>query len=151
MLLRFLSIMLLPLMASCDQTSKPLEGVQNEIVTNLTSYSWVRTVIEDIPNASAYESSETWIFHKSGKGSHKISFKSENEQLDERVYYFQWAFTTQNFAVICMDIQESGICYWQINNITPTQLDVVSAPDDPVLHPETEKTYLSFHSVLSEI
>lgn len=150
MRLRFLSLILLPLMVSCEQSSKPLEGVQNDIVTNLTSSSWVRTIIEDMPDASTYESFETWIFHRSGKGSHKVSFKYENEKTDERIYYFQWAFTTQNFAVICMDIQESGICYWQINNITPTQLDVISAPDDPVLHPETEKKYLYFHRDISE-
>ena len=82
-------------MAGCEQSSKPLEGVQNEI---------------------------------------------------ERTYYFQWAFTTQNFSVICMDIQESGICYWLIEKLTSTQLDVIQALEDPVLHPEVEKDYLSFHS-----
>lgn len=105
-------------MVSCEQSSKPLEGSQNEIVTNLTSSAWEHTVVDELPDGSAYESSETWIFHKTGKGSHKIRFKSQDGQIDERTYYFQWAFTTQNFSVICMDIQESGICYWQIVDLT---------------------------------
>ena len=106
-------------MAGCEQSSKPLEGVQNEIVNNLTSSSWLHTMSR---------------------------FPSKDGQVDERTYYFQWAFTTQNFSVICMDIQESGICYWLIEKLTSTQLDVIQALEDPVLHPEVEKDYLSFHS-----
>ncbi len=141
-------IILFLLMAGCEQSSKPLEGVQNEIVNNLTSSSWIHTVVEELPDGSTSESSETWIFQKTGKGSHKIRFQSKDGQVDERTYYFQWAFTTQNFSVICMDIQESGICYWLIEKLTSTQLDVIQALEDPVLHPEVEKDYLSFHSTI---
>ena len=129
-------------MAGCEQSPKPLEGVQNEIVNNLTSSSWIHTVVEELPDGSTSESSETWIFQKTGK------VQTKGGQVDERTYYFQWAFTTQNFSVICMDIQESGICYWLIEKLTSTQLDVIQALEDPVLHPEVEKDYLSFHSTI---
>lgn len=138
-------------MVCCEQSSEPLEGVQNEIVVNLTSSIWTYSKIEELPNSITYKSSETWIFHKTGTGSHKVRFQYGEERPDERIYYFQWAFTTKNFSVLYMDIQESGICYWQIEKLTPNQLDVISAAEDPVLHPETEKKFLSFYSDYSKL
>lgn len=146
MRLRLLIITFLPLMVSCERFTSPLEGVQNETIINLTSYVWINEVKEYLPDSTIYESYETWSFNRTGQGTHKVKFLNVNGQIDERIYYFQWGFTTQNFTVIYMDIQFSGVTFWQINKITPFVLEVIASSVDPVMYPDCEKKYLSFYS-----
>lgn len=143
---RFLFILItLLLIVSCEQSSQPLEGVQEEIVNNLTSCSWIKTNIKTLPDGTIFEGKDIWTFNKTGKGSHKSILRYNDGEPTEEIYYFQWSFTTSNFAVICMDIQKFGICYWQIEQLTYTQLKVIEALEDPVLYPGTTKTDRSFN------
>lgn len=132
-------------MVGCEQSTQPLESVYNDVINNLTSSSWTNIQIEDSPDGSINTSSEIWTFYKTGKGSHKVIFQNNKDFFKEDIYYFQWAFTTQNYSVICMDIQKSGLLYWQIVKISSDYLEIIQAINDPVLYPEVEKRYVSYH------
>lgn len=145
---RFLFIFIpLLFLVSCEQSSQPLDGVQEEIVNNLTSCSWIKTNIKTLQDGTIFEGEDIWTFNKTGKGSHKSILKYKDREPIEEIYYFQWSFTTSNFTVLCMDIQKFGICYWQIEQLTTTQLRVIEALEDPVLHPGTTKTTISFNRI----
>lgn len=132
-------------MFGCEQSPQSLEGVYGDVIDNLTSSAWIKNSIENLPDGSIYYSSEVWTFYKTGKGSHKVVFQNNDDLLNEDIFYFQWAFTTPNYSVICMDIQKSGLLYWQITKISSEQLDIIQALNDPVLYPAIDKRYVSFH------
>lgn len=132
-------------MSGCESSTHSLEGAYSDVIDNLTASDWIHTEIENSPNGTISMSSEIWTFHKTGKGSHKVVFSDNKGLLKEDVYYFQWAFTTPNYSVICMDIQQSGLLYWQIITLSNENLEIVQAANDPVLYPEIDKRYVLFH------
>lgn len=60
---------------------------------------------------------------------------------------FHWTFTTENFAVIYITVSTGEgywDTYWLIEKLTPHELWVQEAPQDPVLYPNQDKRYYKF-------
>lgn len=133
------------LFISCDKHMNYDEAEQIEIVSMLTGTEWRQTYEQ----MSGYEPTEYdedgWIykFNSNRSGSYKW-FDRENCSIIGDVVYFRWDFTTKNFAVIYIDKSQQ---FWLIDKLTPTELWVYSAFQDPVLYPNTSQTFRKFTAV----
>lgn len=67
----------------------------------------------------------------------------ENGEEKEIITYFNWAFTTPNFAIIYMDY---GL-YWEIEKLTKSELFVYETHRDPITVPGQQyRDYREYHS-----
>ena len=128
---------------SCDGRSGYLDDGQLSTVSLLTDVEWLMSYYNH-GYGSEYEYDETRIyrFEKTGKGwlaSGSFSDASKKED----VSYFQWTFTNENFVVIYMSghVVEG---YWLIEKLTPNELWVQSAQQDPVIYPNQDKRSYRF-------
>ena len=138
----FISILVFVFLASCDERTGYYDTDQKEIISLITGVEWKQTY-ENMPNFEPTEyNEEGWVyqFNANGTGSYKwMNWKDGT--INGETVYFRWTFTTDNFSVIYIDKSE---CFWLIDKLTPSELTVKRAMQDPVLYPNTDKTVCKF-------
>ena len=138
----FISILVFVFLASCDERTGYYDTDQKEILSLITGVEWKQTY-EHMPNFEPTEyNEEGWIYHfnANGTGSYKwMNWKDGT--INGETVYFRWTFTTDNFSVIYIDKSE---CFWLIDKLTPSELTVKRAMQDPILYPNTDKTVCKF-------
>lgn len=138
----FISILVFVFLASCDERTGYYDTDQKEIISLITGVEWKQTY-ENMPNFEPTEyNEEGWVyqFNANGTGSYKwMNWKDGT--INGETVYFRWTFTTDNFSVIYIDKSE---CFWLIDKLTPSELTVKRAMQDPILYPNTDKTVCKF-------
>lgn len=138
----FISILVFVFLASCDERTGYYNTDQKEIISLITGVEWKQTY-ENMPNFEPTEyNEEGWVyqFNANGTGSYKwMNWKDGT--INGETVYFRWTFTTDNFSVIYIDKSE---CFWLIDKLTPSELTVKRAMQDPILYPNTDKTVCKF-------
>lgn len=141
----FISILVFVFLASCDEPTGYYDTDQKEIISLITGVEWKQTY-ENMPNFEPTEyNEEGWVyqFNANGTGSYKwMNWKDGT--INGETVYFRWTFTTDNFSVIYIDKSE---CFWLIDKLTPSELTVKRAMQDPVLYPNTDKTVCKFKPI----
>ena len=141
----FISILVFVFLASCDERTGYYDTDQKEIISLITGVEWKQTY-ENMPNFEPTEyNEEGWVyqFNANGTGSYKwMNWKGGT--INGETVYFRWTFTTDNFSVIYIDKSE---CFWLIDKLTPSELTVKRAMQDPVLYPNTDKTVCKFKPI----
>ncbi len=141
----FISILVFVFLASCDERTGYYDTDQKEIISLITGVEWKQTY-ENMPNFEPTEyNEEGWVyqFNANGTGSYKwMNWKDGT--INGETVYFRWTFTTDNFSVIYIDKSE---CFWLIDKLTPSELTVKRAMQDPVLYPNTDKTVCKFKPI----
>lgn len=131
-------LMLLP---SCDGRSGCIDEDRQNIVDLLTGADWLVEYADYGPGGEqTYDDTTTiYSFGKDLKGWRALgSFK--DPAVKENVQYFQWTFTTENYAVI-HTAGNSADGYWLIQKLTPTALWLQWSAKDPVLIPNQTTTH----------
>lgn len=141
----FISILVFVFLASCDERTGYYDTDQKEIISLITGVEWKQTY-ENMPNFEPTEyNEEGWVyqFNANGTGSYKwMNWKDGT--INGETVCFRWTFTTDNFSVIYIDKSE---CFWLIDKLTPSELTVKRAMQDPVLYPNTDKTVCKFKPI----
>ena len=141
----FIYILVFVFLASCDERTGYYDTDQKEIISLITGVEWKQTY-ENMPNFEPTEyNEEGWVyqFNANGTGSYKwMNWKDGT--INGETVYFRWTFTTDNFSVIYIDKSE---CFWLIDKLTPSELTVKRAMQDPVLYPNTDKTDCKFKPI----
>ena len=135
-------ILVFVFLASCEERTGYYDTDQKEIISLITGVEWKQTY-EHMPDFETTEyNEEGWVYHfnANGTGSYKWMDWKDGTINGETVY-FRWTFTTENFSVIYIDKLE---CFWLIDKLTPSELTVKRAMQDPVLYPNTDKTVCIF-------
>lgn len=135
------------LIVSCDGRTGYYDDEQQNIIDKLTAREW-KLVYKHVPDFEPEEfktGGSVYKFNSNGKGSQRLlSDKGEIEE-GSRIQYFQWTFTTGNFSVIYLGGKLES--FWLIDKLTEDELWVWIAGQDPVLHPNTFKTFSKFKSL----
>lgn len=143
---QFLSLLVLIgiLFVSCEGRTGYLDEGQVSTVSILTDSEWLLAYVEYDDGQEYIYDDDTQIyrFEKTGKGWFANGSFSDASKKDG-ISYFQWTFTTENFAVIYMagHVVEG---YWLIDKLTPNELWVQSTQQDPVIYPNQDKTVYRF-------
>lgn len=132
--LHFLLAMLI-LFVSCEPSTGYTTPDQNRIISLLTNGIWLQ---QSIDGANEVEVLNSWKFEKNGKGSNRIERFEKEEKVYDETFYFQWSFTTESMAVIYILRQVTGEEFWQIMDLTDSNLKVRASIKDPVLNPGIE-------------
>lgn len=133
---------------SCEGRTGYLDEGQQSTVSLLTDSEWFMSYADYSHGSEIYFDSDTQIysFEKTGKGWFaKGSFSDSSKKED--VVYFHWTFTTENFAVIYITVSAGEgywDTYWLIEKLTPNELWVQEAAQDPVIYPNQDKRYYKF-------
>ncbi len=131
-------------LSSCEGRTGYLNEGQENTLSMLTGKEWVEVYADSgLGNEQTIEDKTSiYYFDLKGKGWFAVgSLKDENVKEDVR--YFQWTFTTENFAVI----QTAGNAmdgYWLIKKLTPTELWMQWSAKDPVLIPNQTTTFYKY-------
>lgn len=140
-LLSSLFLFLLMIMSSCEGKSGYLDEGQQNTVAMLTDVEWLVVYVDySIGNEQTFDDeTNIYSFGRDTKGwTATGSLKDLSVKKDVR--YFQWTFTTENYAVIYM-AGNSTDGYWLIQKLTPTDLWVQWSVKDPVLYPNQTTTF----------
>lgn len=137
-------ILVFVFLASCEERTGYYNTDQKEIITLITGVEWKQTYEHTSGFEPTEYNEEGWVykFNSNGTGYYKWVNWKDGTKNGEPVY-FRWTFTTDNFSVIYIDKSE---CFWLIDKLTPSELTVTSAMQDPVLYPNTDKTVNKFKS-----
>lgn len=138
----FIAILVSVFLASCEERTGYYDTDQKEIISLITGVEW-KQIYEHMPSFEPTEfDEEGWVykFNTNGTGSYKWVNWNDGTTKGEPVY-FRWTFTTDNFSVIYIDKSERFLL---IDRLTPSELTVTSAMQDPVLYPNTDKTICKF-------
>ncbi len=102
----------------------------------LTATRWTEQSTDSHDPENPIECRQSWSFDKKGKASvtYKWTDKNGNTTYNETQYY-DWTFTTENFAVIYLYSATHGDLFWLIEKLTANELRVKAAVMDPVLNP----------------
>lgn len=132
---------------SCEERTGYYDSDQKSILAKLTSVRWVSHGKGiDAAGKPSIDNYQIYNFETDGNGSFTYLSESNGEELERRTRYFQWTFTTENFAVIFMTEGYSDSTFWLIEKLTDTQLWVKSAMQDPVLYPGVHQNSLRFEA-----
>ena len=136
-------VLLLTILTGCAEKTGYVEPGQQTIIDKLTEKKWERDHHAKLDNGEEFDVHEIWIFKNTGKGSYKTITVYENGEEKEIITYFNWAFTTPNFAIIYMDY---GL-YWEIEKLTKSELFVYETHRDPITVPGQQyRDYREYHS-----
>lgn len=138
---------ILILFVSCEPSTGYTTPEQNKIIYLLTSGIWQRQSIDE---ASKVEVLNSWRFENNGKGSNRIERFEDGVKAYDKTFYFQWAFTTENMAVIYILRQETGEEFWYIMDLTDSVLKVRASIKDPVLTPGIEYSEWIYKHYITE-
>ncbi|MBD5355542.1 MAG: hypothetical protein HDR88_00830 [Bacteroides sp.] len=132
------------LFVSCDGRTGYLDEGQLSTISLLSDSEWLMSYYNP-GYGDEYEfddDTRIYKFEKTGKGWIASGSFSDASQKEE-VSYFQWTFTTENFSVIYLagHVVEG---YWLIEKLTPNELWVQEAAQDPVIYPNQDKRYYKF-------
>lgn len=141
----FISILVFVFLASCDERTGYYDTDQKEIISLITGVEWKQTY-ENMPNFEPTEyNEEGWVYQFNANGTGSYKWKNwKDGTINGETVYFRWTFTTDNFSVIYIDKSE---CFWLIDKLTPSELTVKRAMQDPVLYPNTDKTVCKFKPI----
>ncbi len=134
-------LLLLLMCSSCEGRTGYMNEGQLNTVAMLTDVEWLVVYVESWLGHGENIEDETNIysFGKDAKGwTARASLKDPS--VKENVRYFQWSFTTENYAVIYTE-GNSNDGYWLIQKLTPTELWLQWAIMDPVLYPNQITTF----------
>lgn len=137
-----ISILACVFLASCEERTGYYDTDQKEIINLLTGVEWKQTYEyrPDFEPTEYREEGRIYKFNVNGTGSYKWA-NWNDETIKGDLVYFRWTFTTDNFTVIYIDKSEQ---FWLIDKLTPSELSVTSAFQDPVLYPNTDKIVCRF-------
>lgn len=138
----YLIIIIGLLFVSCDGRTGYLDEGQLSTVSDLTDSEWLMSYADYGYGSDYYFDDDTQIyrFEKTGKGWYANGSFSDASKKDN-VQNFQWTFTTENFVVLYMTGSSGGGYwdgYWLIEKLTPNELWVQYAQQDPVLYPNQD-------------
>lgn len=141
----FIIILACVFLASCEERTGYYDTNQKEIINLLTGVEWKQTYEHMTGFEPTEFDEEGWVykFNANGTGSYKWTNWSDGTINGDPIY-FRWTFTTDNFSVIYIDKSER---FWLIDKLTPSELSVTSAMQDPVLYPNTDKTVCKFTAI----
>lgn len=129
---------------SCNGKSGYIDEGQQTTVDLLTNVEWLEVYADyGLGNQYTYDNEvNIYSFGRDTRGwVARGSLKDPS--LKENVRYFQWTFTTENYAVI-HTAGNSNEGYWLIQKLTPTEMWVQWAIQDPVLYPNQTTTFYKF-------
>ncbi|MCM1331877.1 MAG: hypothetical protein NC248_04635 [Bacteroides sp.] len=143
LILGSLAVLLLMVFVSCEERSGYLEDDQQTTVELLTDVKWLMTWADygALGESSFETDTDIYRFERTGKGWFAKGSWIDTEKKDG-TGYFQWSFTTANFSVIRMTGYIEG--YWLIEKLTPDELWVTSAQQDPVIYPSQDNRRYKF-------
>lgn len=139
-----LPLICLLIFTSCERSGY-YDADQQARLNLLTSVKWSQhwTDTYDPDNPVYYY--QTWDFDRKGKAVFTQTGKNQaGEEILRETQYYDWTFTTENFAVIYLYSTTFGESFWLIEKLTDTGLRVKAANQDPVLYPSVPQTTLSF-------
>jgi len=143
-LLTALSLSLVMIMSSCEGRDGYLDDGRQNTVAMLTDVDWL-VVYADYGLGNEYtydDETNIYSFGMDTKGWTAIgSLKDPSVKKDVR--YFQWTFTTENYAVI-YTAGNSTDGYWLIQKLTPTEMWLQWTARDPVLVPNQTTSFYKF-------
>lgn len=103
----------------------------NAIITNLTEKEWNRQYHSVLSDGTEIDIYASYVFKKNGQGIYKEKAIYVDGKQEERISYFHWTFTTPNFKYIYLDLD----CFWEIVELTSSQLCIYETWDDPLEYP----------------
>lgn len=116
---------------------------KDSIAANLTGYAWERIYQIRTFEGRDAEVSEHYEFKANGRGFCKITtVYADSGEKDNYTFDFQYLFITPNNRYIFLDN-----CYWQIDRINSSTLDIYETTDNPVITMGQSREYKSFSSV----
>ncbi|MDE6490751.1 MAG: hypothetical protein K2L49_06290 [Muribaculaceae bacterium] len=132
---------------SCEEPTGYYNDDQWGAIGNLTGTEWVlESVTYPDSEPEIYDDGiNVYKFDADGRGWHRILWSLVEPSAKDVTTYFRWSFTTENFAVIYM--ADSSESFWLIEKLTPTELWVICAMQDPVLYPGTYQYRCRFGAV----
>ncbi len=139
-----LILSLLMMLTSCEGQIGYFDEGQQSTVAMLTDVEWLIVYAEYWHENEQTFDNETSIysFGRDTKGWTALgSLKDPSVKKDIR--YFQWTFTTENYAVI-YTAGNSNEGYWLIQKLTPTEMWLQWSAKDPVLYPNQTTTFYKF-------
>ncbi|MCI8997376.1 MAG: hypothetical protein HFJ95_00065 [Muribaculaceae bacterium] len=131
-------------LCSCGERSGYLDEGQHSTISLLTDVEWLMVYADSGfgPDVTYEDETIIYKFEPSGKGW-LATGSLIDATIKDNVSYYQWTFTTENFAVLWMSgaVAEG---YWLIEKLTSTELHVQWTVKDPVIYPNQDKTYYKF-------
>ncbi len=141
----YITILACGLLASCEERTGYYDADQKGVISLLTDVEWKQTYEHKSDFEPTEYKEEGWAykFNANGTGSYKWMSWSDRTINGDPIY-FRWTFTTDNFTVIYID---KSAQFWLIDRLTPSELTVTSAFQDPVIYPNTDKTICKFEAI----
>lgn len=139
-----LTLLLAIVCTSCERSGY-YDTDQEYRLSMLTSVKWrqISTDTYDPDNPVYYY--QIWNFDRKGKAVFtQTCTNADGEEILHETQYYDWTFTTENFAVTYLYSATFGESFWLIEKLTDTGLRVKAANQDPVLYPSVPQTTLSF-------
>lgn len=129
-------------LGACEESTGYYDESQKDILYRLTDKEWFMYYAHTPGFQSESFENEGWIYVFDSDGRGKRTWWKKGTEENTGTEYFQWTFTTDNFAVIYLggNIER----FWLIDRLTDTELIVQDAIQDPVLHPGTYKQLYKF-------
>lgn len=127
---------------SCEDRTGYYNNEQQEIITKLTAHEWIMTYAQrqGFEPEELNEERKVYKFNSNGSGSCRW-VNPEDGTLKGEPVYFRWTFTNDSFAVIYIDKEQ---LFWLIDRLTPMELWVYSAAQDPAIYPSPDKWFYKF-------
>lgn len=144
MALHFLLAVMTLFFSSCEASSGYIDKDQENTVAMLTGAEWLVVYADyGLGNETAFENeTNIYSFDKLGKGWTATGSLTD-QSIKKDIRYFQWTFTTDNYAVI-QTAGNNTDGYWLIQKLTPTEMWLQYSVKDPVLVPTQPKTFYRF-------
>ncbi|MDE5904267.1 hypothetical protein [Duncaniella sp.] len=131
----FLLILGLLICSSCERSGYYNDDQRNRLDL-LTSVRWTEQSTNSYDPENPIVSRQSWSFDKKGKASVTYTWTDKNgDTVYNETQYYDWTFTTENFAVIYLYSASHGDLFWLIEKLTADELRVKAAVMDPVLNP----------------
>lgn len=132
-------------LGACEERTGYYDESQKDIIARLTCTEWFMYYAHTPGFQPESFEDEGWIYNFDANGKGKRTWWKKHPEENIETEYFQWTFTTDNFAVIYIggNIER----FWLINELTSTSLIVQDAIEDPVLYPNTSQRLCKFKPV----
>ncbi|MDE5988388.1 MAG: hypothetical protein K2F88_05140 [Duncaniella sp.] len=129
---------------SCERSGY-YDSDQKNRLSMLTSVKWTQRWTDRYDPENPIDYYQTWSFDTKGKASFtQIGTDHDGKVILRETQYYDWTFTTENFAVIYLFSGTYGESFWLIEKLTAEKLRVKAANQDPVLYPSVPQTTLTF-------
>lgn len=139
-----LPLICLLISTSCERSGH-YDADQQARLNLLTSVKWAQYWTDTYDPDNPVYHYQFWNFDRKGKAVFtQIGTNADGEEILRETQYYDWTFTTENFAVIYLYNTAYGQSFWLIEKLTATELRVKAANQDPVLYPSVPQTTLSF-------